>query len=55
MPDVDGPRLYLWIKNAYPELLERIVFITGGTPGPSNRSFLEADRPAAPGKAPLAR
>jgi PAS domain S-box-containing protein len=41
MPDVDGPGLYLRIKNAYPELLERIVFITGDTLGPSNRSFLE--------------
>ncbi|MEE8140338.1 MAG: response regulator [Alphaproteobacteria bacterium] len=41
MPDVDGPGLYLRIQNAYPELLARIVFITGDTLGPSNRSFLE--------------
>ncbi len=41
MPDVDGPGLYLRIKNAYPELLERMVFITGDTLGPANRAFLE--------------
>jgi PAS domain S-box-containing protein len=41
MPDVDGPGLYLRIKNAYPKLLERMVFITGDTLGPANRAFLE--------------
>jgi len=41
MPDVDGPGLYLRIKNAYPELLRRMVFITGDTLGPANRAFLE--------------
>ncbi|MEE9267196.1 MAG: response regulator [Gammaproteobacteria bacterium] len=41
MPDVNGPGLYLRIKDAYPEWLERLVFITGDTLEPSNRSFLE--------------
>ncbi|MDX1423989.1 MAG: PAS-domain containing protein, partial [Kiloniellales bacterium] len=41
MPDLDGPGLYLRIKNAYPELLGRVVFITGDTLGPANRAFLE--------------
>jgi PAS domain S-box-containing protein len=41
MPDVDGPGLYLRIKNAYPKLLERMVFITGDTLGAANRAFLE--------------
>jgi K+-sensing histidine kinase KdpD len=41
MPDVDGPGLYLRIKNAYPKLLERMVFMTGDTLGPANRAFLE--------------
>ncbi len=41
MPDVDGSGLYLRIKNAYPKLLERMVFMTGDTLGPANRAFLE--------------
>ena len=41
MPDVDGPGLYLRVKNAYPDLLRRMVFITGDTLGPANRAFLE--------------
>jgi PAS domain S-box-containing protein len=41
MPDVDGPGLYTRIKNAYPHLLDRIVFITGDALGPSMRSFLD--------------
>ena len=41
MPDVDGPGLYLRVKNAYPDLLKRMVFITGDTLGPANRAFLE--------------
>ncbi|MHC4230761.1 MAG: sensor histidine kinase, partial [Planctomycetota bacterium] len=41
MPDVDGPGLYMRIKNAYPHLLDRIIFITGDTLGPSIRAFLD--------------
>ena len=54
MPDVDGAGLFLRVKNAYPELADRIVFITGDTLGPSNRSFLEQtslpylEKPIAP-------
>jgi PAS domain S-box-containing protein len=41
MPDVDGRGLYARIKQAYPELVERIVFVTGDALGPSIRSFLD--------------
>ena len=41
MPDVDGRGLYTRIKNAYPDLVERIVFVTGDALGPSIQSFLE--------------
>jgi len=41
MPDVDGPGLFMRIKNAYPDLLGRLVFITGDTLGPANRAFLK--------------
>ncbi len=41
MPDVDGPGLFMRIKNAYPDLVGRLVFITGDTLGPANRAFLE--------------
>jgi PAS domain S-box-containing protein len=41
MPDVDGPGLYTRIKNAYPHLVDRIIFITGDALGPSIRAFLD--------------
>ena len=41
MPDVDGRGFYARIKQAYPELLERLVFVTGDALGPSIRSFLD--------------
>lgn len=41
MPDVDGPGLYTRIKNAYPHLIDRIIFVTGDALGPSNRAFLD--------------
>ncbi len=41
MPDVDGPGLYTRIKNAYPHLIDRIIFITGDALGPSVRTFLD--------------
>ena len=40
MPDVDGPGLYTRIENAYPHLVDRIVFITGDALGPTMTSFL---------------
>jgi PAS domain S-box-containing protein len=54
MPDVDGPGLFIRIKNAFPDLVDRIVFVTGDTLGPSNRSFLDQtglphlEKPIAP-------
>jgi CheY-like chemotaxis protein len=41
MPDVDGRGFYARIKQAYPELVERLVFVTGDALGPSIRSFLD--------------
>ena len=41
MPDVDGPGLYTRIKNAYPHLIDRIIFVTGDALGPSIRTFLD--------------
>jgi PAS domain S-box-containing protein len=41
MPDVDGRGLYARIKQAYPELVERLIFVTGDALGPSIRSFLD--------------
>ncbi len=40
MPDVDGPGLYKRIRNAYPDLVERMIFITGDSLGPTIGSFL---------------
>jgi len=41
MPDVDGRGFYARIKQAYPELVERLVFVTGDALGPSIGSFLD--------------
>ena len=41
MPDVDGRGLYARIKQAYPELVERLVFVTGDALSPAIRSFLD--------------
>ncbi len=40
MPDVDGPGLYKRIRNAFPDLVDRLVFITGDALGPTIGSFL---------------
>lgn len=41
MPDVDGPGLHMKIKNAYPDMVDRMLFITGDSLGPGARGFLE--------------
>ncbi len=41
MPDVDGPGLYTRIRNAYPHLVDRMVFMTGDALSPSIRAFLD--------------
>ncbi len=40
MPGASGRDLYHWLKEYHPELLQRIVFITGDTVSPENRRFL---------------
>jgi len=46
MPDLDGPGLYAKLRAHQPQLLERLLFITGDTLSPSIKRFLsEADRP----------
>jgi PAS domain S-box-containing protein len=41
MPELDGPGLYWEIERCYPNLLSRIVFLTGDTLSPGTREFLE--------------
>jgi CheY-like chemotaxis protein len=41
MPDVDGRGFHARVKQAYPELVERLVFVTGDALGPSIRRFLD--------------
>jgi len=46
MPDLDGPGLYGEIERKYPNLLERVIFITGDTLSPGAKGFLaKAKRP----------
>jgi PAS domain S-box-containing protein len=46
MPDLDGPGLYAEIERKHPELLDRMIFITGDTLSPEAKGFLAtAKRP----------
>jgi PAS domain S-box-containing protein len=46
MPDIDGPRLYRWLRGRFPVLADRTVFITGDALGPAAGKFLaETQRP----------
>lgn len=46
MPDMDGEQLFSQIKNAYPDMVPKIAFVTGTDLSENTRSFLEAcDRP----------
>jgi two-component system NtrC family sensor kinase len=40
MPELDGPGLYLEVARRHPELLRRMVFVTGDTLGPESLEFL---------------
>jgi len=44
MPDLDGPGLYAEINARRPELLERMIFVTGDTLSESVKQFLESTR-----------
>jgi len=46
MPDVDGPSLFRWIAEHYPELRQRVLFTTGDALGATAGRFLaESGRP----------
>jgi len=40
MPELDGPGLYAEVERRHPDLLPRMVFLTGDTLGPESRDFL---------------
>jgi CheY-like chemotaxis protein len=41
MPELDGPGFYHEVAQRYPQLLPRIIFLTGDTLRPEARAFLE--------------
>jgi CheY-like chemotaxis protein len=41
MPELDGPGLYRELAAHYPEMLDRILFVTGDTLGSGVKDFLE--------------
>jgi CheY-like chemotaxis protein len=41
MPELDGPGFYQELARRYPQLLPRIIFLTGDTLSPEARAFLE--------------
>jgi two-component system NtrC family sensor kinase len=50
MPGLDGPGLYAEIERRFPDLRERIVFLTGDTMSAETRDFLERTRAVSLGK-----
>jgi CheY-like chemotaxis protein len=48
-PIMDGKRLYRWIKDKRPQLVEGVIFTTGDAINPDTRAFLDrVDRPFLP-------
>ena len=47
MPELDGPGLYKELESSHPDLLHRIVFLTGDTLSTESRAFLERTRTSA--------
>jgi PAS domain S-box-containing protein len=41
MPEMSGERLHAALREHYPHMLNRIIFVTGDTVSPGSRSFLE--------------
>jgi two-component system NtrC family sensor kinase len=41
MPELDGPGLYRELEHHQPQMLQRMVFLTGDTLSPETRGFLE--------------
>ena len=46
MPQLDGPGLYREISRRHPEMIRRMIFVTGDTLGPESADFLR--KSAAP-------
>lgn len=46
MPVMDGPQLWMQLCLAHPELLARVVFVTGGAQTLAQQAFVEERRPA---------
>jgi PAS domain S-box-containing protein len=44
MPDVDGPALFQQIRERWPHLASRVVFVTGDTLTPAVREFMTTSR-----------
>jgi len=44
MPKLDGPGLYRALESRRPELLSRIIFVTGSALDPANEEFLAETR-----------
>ena len=48
-PKMNGPELYQWLKEKYPQVANRVIFTTGDTMGGDTKNFLEqAARPFLP-------
>ena len=45
MPEMSGPELYHRVRDARPELLSRIVFVTGGAFSDDARALLRDEQP----------
>lgn len=45
MPQLDGPDFYCQVRDKYPHLAQKIVFMTGDTLSPSTRLFLNDVNP----------
>jgi FixJ family two-component response regulator len=41
MPELDGPGLYRELQRRQPQLLQRLILLTGDTLSPATREFLE--------------
>ena len=41
MPDLDGPSLYREVARCHPDLVRRVVFLTGDVLSPEATAFLE--------------
>jgi two-component system NtrC family sensor kinase len=41
MPGVDGHQIYQYLKNTYPALLSRLIFVTGDTLHEASHKFLQ--------------